>query len=152
MNTVRSHFLPEFLNRLSNVVIFNRLTKREIRAIVDLRLQEIQLRLVSNNRNIQLLIDDQTKDYLGEAGYSPQYGARPLQRVLEKEILNKLAVLLLRGSIKDGETARVTLDHSGRVVVLPNHHVTYVEDDDAMDLEEFDNETDEADMDEELFD
>jgi ATP-dependent Clp protease ATP-binding subunit ClpA len=98
------------------------------------------------------LIDDQTKDYLGEAGYSPQYGARPLQRVLEKEILNKLAVLLLRGSIKDGETARVTLDHSGRVVVLPNHHVTYVEDDDAMDLEEFDNETDEADMDEELYD
>jgi len=153
MNTVRSHFLPEFLNRVSNVVIFNRLAKREIRAIVDLRLQEIQLRLVSNNRNIQLLIDDKTKDYLGEAGYSPQYGARPLQRVLEKEILNKLAVLLLRGSIKDGETARVTLDHSGRVVVLPNHHVTYVEDDDdAMDLEEFDNVTDEADMDEELYD
>ncbi|KAF8253677.1 P-loop containing nucleoside triphosphate hydrolase protein [Wilcoxina mikolae CBS 423.85] len=153
MNAVRSHFLPEFLNRVSNVVIFNRLTKREIRTIVDLRLQEIQQRLASNNRNIQLLVDDKAKDYLGEAGYSPQYGARPLQRVLEREVLNKLAVLLLRGSIKDGETARITLDQSGRIVVLPNHHVAYVEDDDAMDLEEFDNVTDEGDMDvEELYD
>ena len=137
MTAVRSHFLPEFLNRISSVVIFNRLAKREIRAIVDLRLHEIQQRLGSNSRNIELVVDDKAKDYLGEAGYSPQYGARPLQRVLEREVLNKLAVLLLRGSIKDGEKARVTLDGAGRVIVLPNHLNAYSEDEDAMDMEDY---------------
>jgi ATP-dependent Clp protease ATP-binding subunit ClpB len=150
MTAVRSHFLPEFLNRVSNVVIFNRLAKREIRMIVELRLDEIQKRLHSNNRNIQLAVDERAKDFMGEAGYSPQYGARPLQRVLEREVLNKLAVLLLRGSIRDGEVARVTLDETGRITVLPNHHL----DDDEMDLEEFEDAVEEGgDMDvEELYD
>jgi ATP-dependent chaperone ClpB len=123
MNAVRSHFLPEFLNRISNVVIFNRLAKREIRAIVDLRLKEIQERLKQNNRNITLEVSDTAKDYLGLEGYSPQYGARPLQRVLEREVLNKLAILLLRGAILDGEVARVTLDEHGHIICLPNHKV-----------------------------
>ncbi|KAI5817315.1 P-loop containing nucleoside triphosphate hydrolase protein [Pyronema omphalodes] len=152
MGAIRSHFLPEFLNRVSNIVIFNRLAKKEIRAIVDLRLSEIQQRLISNSRNVELRVDEKAKDYLGESGYSPQYGARPLQRVLEKEVLNKLAVLLLRGSIRDGEEARVTLDESGRVVVIPNHHVEADGDDDMMDLEDFADAGDE-DMDvEELYD
>ena len=156
MTAVRSHFLPEFLNRISSVVIFNRLAKREIRAIVDLRLHEIQQRLGSNSRNIELVVDDKAKDYLGEAGYSPQYGARPLQRVLEREVLNKLAVLLLRGSIKDGEKARVTLDGAGRIVVLPNHLNAYGEDEDAMDMEDYEDSVgggDTGDMEvEELYD
>ncbi|KAI5783644.1 heat shock protein [Geopyxis carbonaria] len=134
MSAVRSHFLPEFLNRISNVVIFNRLAKSEIRKIVDLRLKEIQKRLISNNRNITIDVDDRAKTHLGLAGYSPQYGARPLQRVLEKEILNRLSVLLLRGSIRDGETARVRLNSQGRVVVLPNHE----EDEMEMEIDGFD--------------
>jgi len=60
------------------------------------------------------------KDYLGSAGYSPAYGARPLARLIEREVLNRLAVLILRGSIKDGETAKVVLE-DGHVTVLPNH-------------------------------
>jgi ATP-dependent Clp protease ATP-binding subunit ClpA len=112
--------LPEFLNRISSIVIFNRLTKKEIRKIVDVRLDEIQKRLQSNGRNVKIQLSDDVKDYLGSAGYSPAYGARPLARLIEKEVLNRLAVLILRGAIRDGETARVVLE-DGHILVLPNH-------------------------------
>ena len=131
MNALRNYFLPEFLNRISSIVIFNRLTRREIRRIVDLRLSEIQKRLEANDKKILIDASDEVKDYLGAAGYSPAYGARPLQRLIEKEILNRLAVLLLRGAIKDGETAHVELD-DGRVIVLPNHSDSDMEDDEDM--------------------
>lgn len=120
MNALRNYFLPEFLNRISSIVIFNRLTRREIRKIVDVRLDEIQKRLAANNRNVHIVCSTEVKNYLGSAGYSPAYGARPLARLIEKEVLNRLAVLILRGNIKDGEIARVELD-DGRIVVLPNH-------------------------------
>ncbi|KAK5132361.1 Heat shock protein hsp98 [Meristemomyces frigidus] len=120
MNALRNYFLPEFLNRISSIVIFNRLQRREIRKIVDVRLDEIQKRLTSNGRNVKIQLSDAVKDYLGSAGYSPAYGARPLARLIEKEVLNRLAVLILRGSVRDGETARVVLE-DGHIVVLPNH-------------------------------
>ena len=120
MNSLRSYFLPEFLNRISSIVIFNRLTRREIRKIVDVRLDEIQKRMAANGRNVKIFCNDEVKDYLGSAGYSPAYGARPLARLIEKEVLNRLAVLILKGSIKEGEVARVILE-DGRIVVLPNH-------------------------------
>jgi len=129
MGALRGYFLPEFLNRISSTVIFNRLTKREIRKIVDVRLAEIQKRLASNGRNVKIELDNEVRDYLGSAGYSPAYGARPLQRLIEQEVLNKLAVMILRGSVKDGETARVVLD-DGHILVLPNH--TDSEDDSEM--------------------
>lgn len=133
MNSLRSYFLPEFLNRISSIVIFNRLTRKEIRKIVDVRLGEIQRRLESNDKKVTIDVTPEVKDYLGAAGYSPAYGARPLQRLLEKEILNRLAVLILRGSIKDGEVAHVVLK-DGRVVVEPNHNDSELEsDDDDMD-------------------
>lgn len=131
MNALRNYFLPEFLNRISSIVIFNRLTRREIRKIVDLRLAEIQKRLESNDKKIVIDATDEVKDYLGAAGYSPAYGARPLQRLIEKEILNRLAVLILRGAVKDGETARVELE-DGRIIVLPNHTDSDMEDDEDM--------------------
>jgi ATP-dependent Clp protease ATP-binding subunit ClpB len=120
MGALRNYFLPEFLNRISSVVIFNRLTRREIRKIVDVRMHEIQKRLSSNGRNVRIDMTDAVRDYLGSAGYSPAYGARPLARLIEKEVLNRMAVMILRGSIKDGETARVVLE-DGHVEVLPNH-------------------------------
>ncbi len=131
MNALRNYFLPEFLNRISAIVIFNRLTRREIRRIVDVRLGEIQKRLESNDKKITIAATDEVKDYLGAAGYSPAYGARPLQRLIEKEILNRLAVLILRGAIKDGETAQVVLE-DGRIVVLANHTDSEMEDDEDM--------------------
>ncbi|KAK5116414.1 Heat shock protein hsp98 [Meristemomyces frigidus] len=120
MTALRNWFLPEFLNRISSIVIFNRLTKREIRKIVDVRLAEIQQRLMSNGRNVTIQLSAPVKDYLGSAGYSPAYGARPLARLIEKEVLNRLAVLILRGSVRDGETARVVLE-DGVIQVLGNH-------------------------------
>jgi ATP-dependent Clp protease ATP-binding subunit ClpA len=139
MNALRNYFLPEFLNRISSIVIFNRLTRKEIRKIVELRLSEIQKRLEANDKKIHIEASDEVKDYLGAAGYSPAYGARPLQRLIEKEILNRLAVLILRGAVRDGETARVELE-DGRIVVLPNHtddseleeDEDMIDDDDAM--------------------
>ncbi|KAL2445732.1 Heat shock protein hsp98 [Exophiala dermatitidis] len=132
MNALRNYFLPEFLNRINSIVIFNRLTRREIRKIVELRLNEVQKRLEANDKKITIHATDEVKDYLGAAGYSPAYGARPLQRLIEKEILNRLAVLILRGAIKDGETANVVLE-DGKVVVLPNHTDSEMEDEEMWD-------------------
>lgn len=131
MTSLRNYFLPEFLNRISSIVIFNRLTKKEIRKIVDVRLEEIQKRLQGNSKNIKIQLSDEVKDYLGSAGYSPAYGARPLQRLIEKEVLNRLAVLILRGSVRDGETARVVLE-DGHIVVLPNHGESDMDEDSEM--------------------
>lgn len=150
MEAIRRHFLPEFLNRISNVVIFNRLTRKEIRNIVDLRLQDVQKRLAQNHRNVIIKVDERAKDYLGEAGYSPAYGARPLNRVIEKEVLNRLAVLLLSGAIRDEEEARVIVDVHGRIQVLPNHEGSVTDEDEDLDMIDDDND---RDMDvEELYD
>ncbi len=120
MTSLRNYFLPEFLNRISSIVIFNRLTRKEIRKIVDVRLDEIQKRLAQNDRKVTIACSNEVKDYLGSAGYSPAYGARPLARLIEKEVLNRLAVLILRGGVQDGETAQVVIE-DGRVAVLANH-------------------------------
>ncbi|KAJ6078460.1 hypothetical protein N7467_008213 [Penicillium canescens] len=137
MGALRDYFLPEFLNRISSTVIFNRLTKREIRKIVDLRLAEVQKRLDHNGRNVYIDCSEEVKDYLGAAGYSPAYGARPLGRLIEREVLNRLAVLILRGSIQDGESARVVM-RDGRIEVLPNHELgeSSDSDDDMMDSDD----------------
>ena len=131
MTSLRNYFLPEFLNRISSIVIFNRLTRKEIRKIVDVRLDEIQKRLAQNDRKVKIVCTDEVKDYLGSAGYSPAYGARPLARLIEKEVLNRLAVLILRGGVRDGESARVVME-DGRITVLPNHEDSEIEDEDAM--------------------
>jgi ATP-dependent Clp protease ATP-binding subunit ClpA len=105
---------------------------------VDVRLGEIQKRLEANGKNITIDCSPAVKDYLGAAGYSPAYGARPLARLIEKEVLNKLAVLLLRGSVKDGEVARVVME-DGRITVLPNHEGESEEDEsDDMDIDDVD--------------
>ncbi|KAJ5378616.1 hypothetical protein N7509_011735 [Penicillium cosmopolitanum] len=144
MGALRNYFLPEFLNRISSTVIFNRLTRKEIRKIVDLRLNEVQKRLEHNGRNVEIYCTDEVKDYLGEAGYSPAYGARPLQRLIEREVLNRLAVLILRGSIRDGEQARVVL-RNGHLDVLPNHHTPTDSDGDES-MTDSDSDSSAADM------
>lgn len=155
MNALRNYFLPEFLNRISSIVIFNRLTRKEIRRIVDLRLDEIQKRLNDNERNVFIQVSDEAKDYLGHAGYSPAYGARPLQRLIEKEVLNRLAVLILRGAVRDGEAARVGLVN-GKIYVFANHTDSELgEDEDDMLMDDDDAVEDIApddSMDEDIYD
>ena len=148
MTALRNYFLPEFLNRISSIVIFNRLTRREIRRIVDVRLSEVQKRLENNDRKVKIHCSDEVKDYLGSAGYSPAYGARPLARLIEKEVLNRLAVLILRGGVQDGEVARVVME-DGRVTVLSNHVDGFNNDDEdddeaAMAFDDVDGDEDDA--------
>lgn len=131
MNALRNYFLPEFLNRISSTVIFNRLSRREVRSMVDMRIKEIQKRLEDNNRKVTIDVSEEAKDYLGSSGYSPAYGARPLARLIEKEVLNKLAILILRNNIRDGEIARVEVV-DGRIVILPNHEDSENSDDESM--------------------
>lgn len=152
MSALRNYFLPEFLNRINSVVIFNRLTRKEIRKIVDIRITEIQKRLEDNGRKVHIQVSNEAKDYLGNAGYSPAYGARPLARLIEKEVLNRLAILILRNSIRDGEAAHVELDDN-KIVVLSNHPDSGTDDDDEDMYDEDDVEdVIGEDMDEDIYD
>ncbi|KAK9234387.1 P-loop containing nucleoside triphosphate hydrolase protein [Lipomyces kononenkoae] len=122
MDAVRAHFRPEFLNRISSMVVFNRLSKRNIKKIVDLRLSEISQRMESNNKNIKIDVDEAAKDWLCEHGYSMDLGARPLNRLIQNEVLNRLAVLILRNQVRDNETAKVVLSPTDDgLEVIPNH-------------------------------
>lgn len=144
MSAVKAHFRPEFINRISNIVIFNKLSKKGISKIVGIRLEEAEKRFAANGRDIKLSLDDAAMDYLCKNGWSPDMGARPLNRLIQNEILNKLAILLLRGQIKDKETAKVVLGNKG-LEVVPNHEA----DDVDMDNEWNDDAEDDDDDEEE---
>ncbi|KAL8755037.1 MAG: hypothetical protein Q9184_004920 [Pyrenodesmia sp. 2 TL-2023] len=119
MDVVRASFAPEFLNRLDEFIVFRRLSKQALRDIVDVRLSELQARL--NDRRILLKTDADVRDWLAEHGYDPQYGARPLNRLIAKEIGNGLADLIIRGDIKTGQTAEVLVrDSREGLVVVPS--------------------------------
>lgn len=113
MDIVNHSYPPEFLNRIDEFIIFNRLSKSALRDIVDIRLKELQARL--DDRRISLKVDDEIKSWLCERGYDPRFGARPLNRLISKEIGNGLADQIIRGQIKSGDVAVVGLkeDKSG---------------------------------------
>ncbi|KAK9471042.1 P-loop containing nucleoside triphosphate hydrolase protein [Dipodascopsis tothii] len=137
MDAVRAHFRPEFLNRISSMVVFNRLSKKNIRKIVDIRLKDVSKRLQTNNKDIQIDVDDAAKDFLCEHGYSKDMGARPLNRLVQTEILNKMAVQILRNQIRNNETARVTINAAGDgLEVIPNHEQDIDTDPMEMDSDE----------------
>ena len=111
MRAVRERFRPEFLNRLDEVVLFRRLARGDMAAIVDIQLE--RLRKLLEDRKITLELDDKAREWLAEAGYDPAYGARPLKRVIQRNLQDKLANLLLEGSVRDGETLHVTASADG---------------------------------------
>jgi ATP-dependent Clp protease ATP-binding subunit ClpB len=104
---LRSHFRPEFLNRLDEIVVFHALTREQLRHIVDL--QAAGLRTLLAGRGVGLELTDAARDALVEEGYDPQFGARPLKRTLQRRVQNPLAVRLLQGTVQSGQT--VTVDH-----------------------------------------
>ncbi|KAK3176469.1 chaperone ATPase hsp78 [Lepraria neglecta] len=110
MAVVQSHFPPEFINRLDEFVFFRRLSKSALRDIVDIRLKELQARL--DDRRIVLKVDEEVKDWLTDKSYDPRYGARPLNRLLQKQISNGLADGIIKGEIRTGQTARVRVEDS----------------------------------------
>ncbi len=114
MRAVRERFRPEFLNRLDEIVLFRRLARGDMASIVDIQLAG--LRRLLEDRKIALVLDDKAREWLAEAGYDPAYGARPLKRVIQRNLQDQLANLLLEGRIHDGETLHVTAGTDGLVV------------------------------------
>ena len=114
MRLVRDHFRPEFLNRLDEIVLFRRLQRSDMATIVDIQLA--RLREMLAGRHITLALSTAAVDWLGEEGYDPVYGARPLKRVIQRSLQNQLATLLLQGAIKDGETVQVDASRDGLVI------------------------------------
>jgi ATP-dependent Clp protease ATP-binding subunit ClpB len=105
MADVRGHFRPEFLNRLDEIVIFHPLAREHLRDIVDIQLQIVRDRLAE--RDLALDVSDEAKDTIARVGYDPAYGARPLKRVIQRELENPLAQKLLSGDFSPGDTIRV---------------------------------------------
>jgi ATP-dependent Clp protease ATP-binding subunit ClpB len=107
MEVVRRSFRPEFLNRLDEIILFNRLGRSEMKRIVDIQLKALQKLL--DDRKIVLNVDEKAKTWLANTGYDPVYGARPLKRAIQRHLQNPLATMLLSGAIKDGDTVAVTV-------------------------------------------
>jgi len=145
MGAIQAHFPPEFINRIDEIIIFRSLSRRNILKIVDIRLKEVQERIVE--RKMVLDVDHLAKEYLVSIGYSPTYGARPLNRAIQSELLNPLSVMILGEQILPGETIKVRFDGPhNRLVIQPNHagnaqegmDVDYDDVDDAIEIEEMD--------------
>ncbi|MGM0662362.1 MAG: ATP-dependent chaperone ClpB [Pseudomonadota bacterium] len=114
MEAVRGHFRPEFLNRLDEIVVFDRITRDQMTGIVEIQLRRLLKRLAT--RKIDLQLDQSAKEWLAEEGYDPVYGARPLKRVIQKALQDPLAEALLAGDILDGETVPVTAGPDGLII------------------------------------
>ncbi|HEY8446457.1 MAG TPA: ATP-dependent chaperone ClpB [Thermomicrobiales bacterium] len=117
MDALRASFRPEFLNRVDEIVIFKMLTRQQLTQIVDIQLQRVQRRL--DDRQITLMVTPAAKEWLANRGYDPVYGARPLKRLIQKEVLDPLSTMLLRGELRDGET--VTVDADGGKLTFHAH-------------------------------
>ena len=111
MAAVRQAFKPEFLNRLDEVVLFDALSREELGRIVELQVRALSTRL--QDRRITLLVTDAAAGWLAEQGYDPAYGARPLRRLVQREIGDRLATALLAGTVRDGDTVTVDLGDGG---------------------------------------
>ncbi|KAJ4314539.1 chaperone ATPase hsp78 [Neodidymelliopsis sp. IMI 364377] len=107
----QSHYAPEFINRIDEFIIFRRLSREALRDIVDIRLKELQQRL--EDRRIVLDCSDNVRQWLCDRGYDPRFGARPLNRLIAKEVGNGLADKIIRGEIRSGNTAKVTIREDG---------------------------------------
>ena len=113
MEIVQQNFRPEFINRIDDIVVFHPLGTAQIRSIVDIQLGQLRRRLI--DRGLDLALDEAALDLLGEAGFDPVYGARPLKRAIQQQIENPLAQQLLQGRYAPGDRIRVGVDEEGRL-------------------------------------
>ncbi|MBP0583292.1 ATP-dependent chaperone ClpB [Labrys sp. LIt4] len=114
MAVVRSHFRPEFLNRVDEIILFHRLKKAQMGAIVDIQMARLQKLL--DERKITLHLDDAARTYLADKGYDPAYGARPLKRTIQRLVQDPLAEMILSGKVKDGSTIEISATGSGLII------------------------------------
>lgn len=115
MSVLKEHFRPEFLNRIDEIIIFNYLGKEEMKKIVDLELRKIEDRLLQ--KNIKIEITPKTKEYLVEKGFDPNLGARPLKRVIQREVLDPLALKIVSGEVKENEKVKIE-SNNGQILFL----------------------------------
>ncbi|KAH3687887.1 hypothetical protein WICPIJ_001104 [Wickerhamomyces pijperi] len=118
IDAMKRQYPPEFINRIDELLVFNRLSKEVFGNILDIRLKEVHERLI--DKRIALNLTQEARDWLIEHGYDPLYGARPLNRVIQKRLLNPMASLLLRGEIQSDETVNVAVK-DGQLDIQPNH-------------------------------
>ena len=116
MESAKKHFRPEFINRIDDIIVFRRLDKKDLRAIVHIELDNIINR--TGHHNIALKIEDSTIDYIIDVGYKPEYGARAIRRACERYIEDPLAEEILRGKVKSGQTIKVAVDNK-KVLFFP---------------------------------
>jgi ATP-dependent Clp protease ATP-binding subunit ClpB len=114
MQVVRSHFRPEFLNRIDEIILFHRLRRQDMGAIVDI--QFARLGKLLEDRKIALQLDPKARAWLADRGYDPAYGARPLKRVIQKAVQDPLAELILAGEIADGEQVALSTGPAGLTI------------------------------------
>jgi ATP-dependent Clp protease ATP-binding subunit ClpB len=114
MAAVRAHFRPEFLNRLDEIIVFDRLTRSEMGGIVEIQLRRLEKRLLA--RKITLDLDAAAKQWLADEGYDPVFGARPLKRVIQHALQDPLAEMILSGEVLDGQTIRVSAGPEGLLI------------------------------------
>ncbi|MGC1179558.1 MAG: AAA family ATPase, partial [Methyloceanibacter sp.] len=114
MAVVRAHFRPEFLNRVDDIILFHRLQRDQMAAIVDIQMKRLAKLLADRKLTVEL--DNKAKDWLGTKGYDSAYGARPLKRVIQKYVQDPLAELILQGRLHDGDKVKITVNKDGLVI------------------------------------
>jgi ATP-dependent Clp protease ATP-binding subunit ClpB len=105
MDALRGHFRPEFINRVDEIIVFHTLSREQMRSIIDIQLRGLMKRL--EDRKIHIELTDRAKDQLIAEGYDPTYGARPLKRTIQRKVLDPLAMRVLQGDFKEGDTVRI---------------------------------------------
>ncbi|MFH1401659.1 MAG: AAA family ATPase [Parcubacteria group bacterium] len=123
MASLKDNFRPEFLNRIDEIIIFNYLGRQEIKTIVDLELEKVAGRLFKKGINVK--ITDETKEFLAEKGFDQNLGARPLKRVIQREVLNPLSLKIVSGEVKEGERVEIDFE-SGRIKILAQKDILKV--------------------------
>ncbi|MHC9044830.1 ATP-dependent Clp protease ATP-binding subunit [Microbacterium saperdae] len=133
MALVRQAFRPEFLNRLDDIVMFQALSEDDLAQIVELSVDQLHTRL--RDRRLTLAVTPDARSWLAERGYDPMFGARPLRRLIQSEVQNKLATALLSGGVRDGDTVRVDMAADGSGLVLTSATPEPDLDDDVIEAE-----------------
>ncbi len=106
MVVLKQHFSPEFLNRIDDIIIFHHLTRKELAEIVKIQMEAVRKRLAG--KDIGMDFTEKAADYLAKEGYDPAFGARPLKRVIQEQILDELALQIIEGKIGEGDTVRIS--------------------------------------------
>jgi ATP-dependent Clp protease ATP-binding subunit ClpA len=121
MEALKERFRPEFLNRIDEIIIFNYLTKEDIKKIVDLELTKVKKRL--EKKRIEIKVSEKVKKLLAEKGFDPNLGARPLKRVIQQLVLDPLALKIVKGEIKEGATVKIDLNKENEIVFQPKNKI-----------------------------